>query len=309
MPKKALGRGLNAILDEAPAEQKSTTRTASAPAPAKETSIEPEALAGRRVVEVPLDKIDPNPRQPRRHFSDEKLQELATSIRQEGVLMPVLLVERGDRYELIAGERRFRASVMADMKTLPALITETDSRESLKLALVENLQRDDLDPIEEARAFQVMIYEFGWTHEELGNYLGRDRSTVSNTLRLLQLPEAVQDRVASGGVSAGHVRALINLDEADCLRLAKTIERGQLSVRQAERMAKKLKAGPVKTKTETLPGDPVLLAIRERMEGRIGLPVQLDYKKGRGKVTVRFGSDRELERLMDALRVSLDSDN
>ncbi len=305
MPKKALGRGLNAILEEAPEESKPKGEAGSAPAPAKE---EPEALAGRRVVDIALDKIDPNPRQPRRHFNEAKLEELATSIRQEGVLMPVLLVERGERYELIAGERRYRASIMAGMKTLPALITESDSRESLKLALVENLQRDDLDPIEEARAFQVMIYEFGWTHEELGNYLGRDRSTVSNTLRLLQLPEPVQDQVAQGGISAGHVRALINLEEPDCIRLAKTIERGQLSVRQAERMAKKLKGGTPKTKSETLPGDPVLLAIRERMEGRVGLPVQLDYRKGRGKVTVRFKSDRELERLMDALQVSLDSD-
>ncbi|MBC8367760.1 ParB/RepB/Spo0J family partition protein [bacterium] len=307
MPKKALGRGLNAILEEVPAEKKATGTTASAPALAPAVT-EPEALAGRRVVDIPLDKIDPNPRQPRRHFNEAKLEELATSIRQEGVLMPVLLVERGERYELIAGERRYRASIMAGMETLPALITESDSRESLKLALVENLQRDDLDPIEEARAFQVMIYEFGWTHEELGNYLGRDRSTVSNTLRLLQLPDPVQDQVAQGGISAGHVRALINLEEADCLRLAKTIERGQLSVRQAERMAKKLKGGPAKAKNETLPGDPVLLAIRERMEGRVGLPVQLDYRKGRGKVTVRFKSDRELERLMDALQVSLDSD-
>jgi ParB family transcriptional regulator, chromosome partitioning protein len=303
MPKRALGRGLNAILDEIPAETK--PETASAP-----STGETQALAGRRVVDIPLDQIDPNPRQPRRHFDEEKLEELANSIRQEGVLMPVLLVKRGERYELVAGERRFRASRMAGEDTVPALLTETDSRESLKLALVENIQRDDLDPIEEARAFQVMIYEFGWTHEELGNYLGRNRSTVSNTLRLLQLPDEVQERVARGGISAGHVRALINLDEGDCLRLAKNIEREQLSVRQAERLVKRLK-GEAKSRTPqtTLPGDPVLLAIRERMEGRIGLPVQLDYRKGKGKVTVRFSSDRELERMMDSLGVSLDSDS
>jgi ParB family chromosome partitioning protein len=303
MPKRALGRGLNAILDEIPAETK--PETASAP-----STGETQALAGRRVVDIPLDQIDPNPRQPRRHFDEEKLEELANSIRQEGVLMPVLLVKRGERYELVAGERRFRASRMAGKDTVPALLTETDSRESLKLALVENIQRDDLDPIEEARAFQVMIYEFGWTHEELGNYLGRNRSTVSNTLRLLQLPDEVQERVARGGISAGHVRALINLDEGDCLRLAKNIEREQLSVRQAERLVKRLK-GEAKSRTPqtTLPGDPVLLAIRERMEGRIGLPVQLDYRKGKGKVTVRFSSDRELERMMDSLGVSLDSDS
>jgi len=304
MPKKALGRGLSAILDDAPTPLNSESGSMRAP-----TRKEPEALGIRSVVDVPLDKIDPNPRQPRRHFDPDRLEELASSIRQEGVLLPILLARRGDRYELVAGERRFRASRLAGRKHIPALLTETDSRESLKLALVENLQRDDLDPIEEARAFQVMIHEFGWTHEELGKHMGRERSTVTNTLRLLQLPGQVQEMVARGRVSAGHVRALINLDTADCLRLAGTIDRKQLSVRQAERLAQRLKAGPKPQPGKTLPGDPVLLAIRERMEGRIGLPVQLDYRKGKGKVSIRFRSDRELERFMAILGVSLDTDN
>jgi len=304
MQKKALGRGLNAILDESPERglSQEPVRRQEREAPAS------PALEGRRVQEVPLDLIDPNPRQPRRRFKEEKLEELAASIGQEGVLQPVLLVRRGGRYEIVAGERRTRASRMAGLSSVPALITEADSRESLKLALVENLQRDDLNPIEEARAFQVMIYEFGWTHEELGVHLGRDRSTISNNLRLLQLPDAVQDLVARGSLSAGHVRALINLEESQCLRLAKSVERKQLSVRQTERLVKNLKLGPSRPVQGALPGDPVLLAIRERMEGRIGLPVQLDYRKGKGKVTVRFSSDRELERFMDVLKVSLDSD-
>ena len=228
MPKKALGKGLNAILEDG---LEANLKREPAPAPVMEEP-EPQALDGRQVREIPLELIDPNPRQPRRQFDDGKLEELASSIRQEGVLLPVLLVKRGDRYEIVAGERRFRASRMAGLESLPALITEVDTRESLKLALVENLQRDDLNPIEEARAFEVMIYEFGWTHEELGAHLGRDRSTVSNTLRLLQLPDAVQDMVANGSLNAGHVRALINLEESQCLRLAGNIQRRQLSVRQ-----------------------------------------------------------------------------
>lgn len=306
MPKKALGKGLSAILDD-PAGLRSRQAEREAPAEAPPGST---AAAGRRVEEIPLDRIDPNPRQPRRRFSEEKLAELAASIEAEGVLMPILLVRRGDRYEIVAGERRFRASRLAGLETVPSLVVQVDTRESLKLALVENLQRDDLNPIEEARAFQVMIYEFGWTHEELGRHLGRDRSTISNTMRLLQLPDPVQGMVARGAVRAGHVRALLGLDEADCLRLARTIEQRQLSVRQTERLAKKLKAGPAApaSRESTLPGDPVLLAIRERLEGRIGLPVQLDYRRGRGRVTVRFESDRELERLMDVLGVSLDAD-
>lgn len=307
MRKKALGKGLSAILDES---TESGLRQ-NAERSTRGDFSEPQVFQGRRVQEIPLDLISPNPRQPRRHFHEDKLRELAASIEQEGVLMPVLLVQRGERYELVAGERRFRASSMAGLNTVPALITEVDSRESLKLALVENLQRDDLNPIEEARAFEVMIYEFGWTHEELGTHLGRNRSTVSNTLRLLQLPGPVQDMVAQGVLNAGHVRALINLEESQSLRLARTIERKQLSVRQAERLAKQQKSAPRgagQAGRDDLPSDPVLLAIRERMEGRIGLPVQLDYRKGKGKVTVHFKSDRELERLMEALKVSLDSD-
>ena len=302
MPKKALGRGLSAILSDLP-------ESAAAPAPARKPLPDSaEKASGRSVLEVPLGLIDPNPRQPRRLFDPEKLEELARSVANEGVLMPILLTRRGERFEIVAGERRFRACLKAGLETVPALVGEADSRESLKLALVENLQRDDLNPVEEARAYQVMINEFGWTHEELGEHLGKQRSTVSNTLRLLQLPEEVQSLVASGEVSAGHVRALIRLDRGDCLRVARDVALKQLSVRQTERLANRLKAGAPGKRSQSLPGDPVLLAIRERLEGRLGLPVELHYRKGKGRVEIRFTSDRELERVMEALSVSLDSE-
>ncbi|MDP6417915.1 MAG: ParB/RepB/Spo0J family partition protein [Candidatus Krumholzibacteria bacterium] len=300
MQKRALGKGLESILSD--------------PAIATEERGEKKDSAGdraigipsRRIMEIDLDRIDVNPHQPRRHFSEDKLAELTRSVQQDGVLSPILLCPRGNRYEIVAGERRFRASCAAGLKSIPALLTEVEGRESLKLALVENLQRDDLNPIEEARAFRVMIYEFGWTQEEVGEHLGKDRSTVSNTLRLLQLPDEVQEMVALGEIHAGHVRPLLKLEPQDSLRLAKTVKEKQLSVRQTERMAKQWKdpsGGPQKPEEE-----PVIRAIRERLEARIGLPVQLPYKKGRGRVQIRFQSDRELERIMEALKVSLDTD-
>jgi ParB family chromosome partitioning protein len=317
MPKKVLGKGLSAILPDPahfypPVAPVAPSAAAAAPAPAVESleALQQAAAVplGRAIHEVPLDRVDPNPLQPRRHFDADKLSELTRSVAQEGVLQPVLLTRKGDRYQIVAGERRARACREAGMETISAILTEVDDSESLKLALVENLQRDDLNPMEEARAYQVMIQEFGWTQEELGAYLGRDRSTVSNTLRLLQLPDEVQDMVARGSLSAGHVRALIKLEREDSLELARLVERRHLSVRQAERLAGSRKGPRRRGQIPPLPEDPVLRRIREGLEERFGLPVQLQYARGSGKVSVRFGSDRELERIMQVLGVSLDGD-
>jgi ParB family chromosome partitioning protein len=315
MPKKVLGKGLSAILPDpvildVPKAPAAATAAAVAPALEPVGASRPTAAAplGRAIHEAPLDRVDPNPLQPRRHFDADKLSELTRSVAQEGILQPVLLKRRGDRYQIVAGERRVRACREAGLATVPAILTEVDDSESLKLALVENLQRDDLNPMEEARAYQVMIQEFGWTQEELGAHLGRDRSTVSNTLRLLQLPEEVQDMVARGGLSAGHVRALINLERGDSIELARLVERRHLSVRQTERLAGSRKGSRRRGQIPALPEDPVLRRIREGFEERFGLPVQLQYARGSGKVSVRFGSDRELERIMQVLGVSLDGD-
>ena len=299
MQKKVLGKGLDAILSDERPVVAPGGGSAAAPQPAPRPVESPL----RSVIELPLERIVANPRQPRRHFDDDKLAELADSIAQEGVIQPILVTPRGDRFEIVAGERRYRASHKAGRTSIPAILTDVDERESLKLALIENLQRDDLNPIEEAQAYRVMVDEFAWTQEELGTHLGKDRSTVSNTLRLLQLPEDVQDMVARGSLSAGHVRALIKLDRATCLELARLVERRNLSVRQVERLAK------VRKPTPTRPGpanDPLLRSIRAGLEARIGLPVQLDYRAGRGKLVVSFTSDRELERIMQVLGVSLD---
>ncbi|MBM4116838.1 ParB/RepB/Spo0J family partition protein [bacterium] len=299
MQKKVLGKGLDAIL----AEDRPANPPGSSLAAAPQRAPQPIQMPLKSVIELPLDRIVASPRQPRRHFDDGKLSELADSIAQEGVIQPILVTQRGDRYEIVAGERRYRASHKAGRTSIPAILTEVDERESLKLALIENLQREDLNPIEEAQAYRVMVDEFAWTQEELGAHLGKDRSTVSNTLRLLQLPDEVQDMVARGALSAGHVRALIKLDRATCLELARMVERRSLSVRQVERLAKVRKPAPARPGPAS---DPLLRSIRAGLEARIGLPVQLDYRGGRGKLVVSFASDRELERIMQALGVSLD---
>jgi len=267
----------------------------------------PESAAeGLSILQIPFSQIDPNPRQPRRHFNPEKMAELSQSVAQEGVIQPILVTRKGERFEVVAGERRLRAAQEAGLAAVPAILTSASEQESLKLALVENLQRDDLNPIEEARAFQVMIGEFGWSQEELGAHLGRDRSTVSNTLRLLQLPGEVQEMLASGSLSAGHVRALSKLDREACLELARDIQRRRLSVRQAERLAQSRKRPPRGEPGIAVGTDPLLRSLREKMESRIGLPVQLQYHAGRGKLVVSFGSDRELERIMQVLGVTVD---
>ncbi len=301
MQKKVLGKGLNAILSNETAPTADHEHRSDAGD--HDSGLEAE---GRRVLELDLDQVDVNPRQPRRYFDDVKLAELANSIAQEGVIQPILVTKRGERYEIVAGERRFRASQLAGNQSVPAILTDADERESLKLALVENLQRDDLNPIEEAQAYEVLLREFAWTQEELGEHLGKDRSTISNTMRLLQLPELVQARVASGAISAGHVRALIKLDHEDCIELAKQVERKGLSVRQTERLAKTRKRSRSQREGGADARDPLLLSIQAGLEARIGLPVQLNYNKGRGKLLVSFGSDGELERIMQVFGVSLD---
>lgn len=305
MQKKVLGKGLNAILSGGPPSAASATPS---PVATMSPSAPHQVLGepGRSVIDLPIEQVIANPRQPRRVFNEAKLAELAHSIAQEGVIQPILVVKRGPRYEIVAGERRFRASQMAGRSSVPAILTEVDERESLKLALVENLQRDDLNPIEEALAYRVMVDEFAWTQEELGEHLGKDRSTISNTLRLLTLPDEVQSMVASGALSAGHVRALIKLDRAACIEIARLVERRHLSVRQVERMAKARKRPDPRRAGGGVDSDPLLRSIQAGLEARIGLPVQLSYSKGRGKLQVSFGSDRELERIMQVLGVSLD---
>src|SRR5208283_4308546 len=213
MTRKALGRGLNALL----------------------RTVETAPAAG--LTEVAVDQIDANPLQPRRTFSADKLKELADSIRSSGVVQPVLLRRADGRYQLIAGERRWRAARQAGLETIPAVVREIGDRDALEMALTENLLREDLNPLEAAQGYATLQQKHGLSHEEIAEHLGLDRSTVTNTLRLLRLPPEVQPMITEGAISAGHARALLGLDSATAqLQVAHSIVKQGLSVRQVENL-------------------------------------------------------------------------
>jgi len=277
MTRKALGRGLNALLR--------TVETATA-----------------GLVEVAIDQIDANPYQPRRAFSADKLQELADSIRASGLVQPVLLRRSGARYQLIAGERRWRAARQAGLAVIPALVREIGDRDALELALTENLLREDLNPLEAAQGYTVLQQKHGLSHEEIAEHLGLDRSTVTNTLRLLRLPPEVQQMIVEGTISAGHARALLGLDSAAAqLRLAKLTAKQGLSVRQVENLAalRGLKAAKKPGAGEAPKLDANLRAAVLEMERALGTRVKVRGNEKRGKIEISYFSPEDLNRLYE----------
>lgn len=281
--KQALGRGLRALIPDTP-----------------------KARAG--LAEIPLDNLRPNPEQPRHHFDDGALAELADSIRRHGVLQPLLVSEDGaGGYIVIAGERRWRAARAAGLKTVPAVIRERlGARDELALALVENLQRRNLSPLEEARAFEHLRSEHGQSQTEIAEQVGMNRSTVANTLRLLRLPEKIQELVESGRLSAGHGRALLALpDDESRLGWARRAVAEELTVRDLERAAadgKKAAApkrgGPKKPTAK----DPNLVAAEEKLSLRLGAPVEIrQHRQGGGAVVITCNQSDELMRVFDLL--------
>ena len=279
MARKALGRGLDALIPGR--------------AEVQET--------GPRLAEVAIEKIRPNPRQPRDHFDDAAIDAIASSLAEHGVLQPVVLRQMNDGYELIAGERRWRAAQRAGLEKLPAVIRDATPRESLELAIIENVQREDLNAIEEASAYQLLIDEMQLTQEQVAERMGRDRSTVANYLRLLKLPSAVQELVVSGALSMGHARALLAVDDHAALRrLAEEVVSKGLSVRQTEARAKNPmgrsgKNGIKKAK------DPDVAAAETRLAHALGTPVTI-RGKDKGKLEIRFSSLDELNRIYDLLK-------
>ncbi|GGM92660.1 chromosome partitioning protein ParB [Thermus composti] len=242
------------------------------------------------VVRLPLAAIRPNPHQPRKRFSPEALEELAQSIREKGLLQPLLVRPKGEGYELVAGERRYRAAQMAGLQEVPALVRDLSDREALELALVENLQREDLSPLEEARGYQALL-EMGLTQEEVAKRVGKARSTVANALRLLQLPLEVQEALEAGAITAGHARALLMLEPEDRLwGLREILEKG-LSVRQAEALKERLPG----RKREREPSP-----LSEALSRHLGLPVRV-VGEARGRVVIHYRSPEELQALLERL--------
>jgi ParB family chromosome partitioning protein len=260
------------------------------------------------IVQIPLPSIQRNPYQPRARFSEASLDELAQTIRQHGVLQPVLVRPEGPRYILVAGERRLRAAERAGLATIPAVVRDLDQREMLEMALVENLQREDINAVETARAFQRLSDEFGLTHSEIAQRTGKSRASVVNSLRLLQLPSDVLKEIEAGRLSEGHARALLHLaTNRDRRELMEHILSNGLSVREAERAARKhtriSKGVSRETPLPTPAAEPVHAHLEERLRQRLGTRVRLQYRAGQGSIAVEFYSDEDLARILELLGV------
>ena len=299
-----LGRGLGALIPTSAAE---VDLDAGSPAP--------QPVLGAHFAEVPLDRITPNPQQPRTHFDPEALAELVTSIREVGLLQPVVVrqvSEDGDgpRYELVMGERRWRASQVAETGTIPAIVRATADDDLLRDALLENLHRQQLNPLEEAAAYAQLLEDFGATHEQLAERLGRSRPQISNTLRLLQLPPAVQRRVAAGVLSAGHAKALLGLSTAEAQEeMATRVVAEGLSVRGVE------EAVQLAARNDGPDGEPRaprggrakrpqpqgLVELADRLSDRFETRVKVDMGRARGKVTIEFATLDDLHRIVAML--------
>jgi ParB family transcriptional regulator, chromosome partitioning protein len=311
--RRGLGRGLGALIPTAPGKG-GATQTVAGPSPvdvlipgrATEDAPPSDTVAGAHFAEVPLDAITPNPRQPREVFEEEALAELVHSLREVGLLQPIVVRPLGgepgaERYELIMGERRWRAAREAGFTAIPAIVRSTGDDVMLRDALLENLHRSQLNPLEEAAAYDQLLQDFGCTHDELAGRIGRSRPQISNTLRLLKLPPLVQRRVAAGVLSAGHARALLGLeDAAGQERLAQRIVAEGLSVRSVEEVVALGGDTPerVRTRRGAKPVAPKLAVLAERLSDRFETRVKVDLGRSKGRIVVEFGSIDDLERII-----------
>jgi ParB family chromosome partitioning protein len=280
--RKALGKGLNALLPSLP-----------------------PVGTDRVYVELPIDKIIPNKYQPRTNFDLEKLKELAQSIQSNGVVQPVIVRRIGQEYQLIAGERRWRAARLAGLNLIPAVIHDVSEYKTLELALVENIQRQDLNPIEEASAYVSLMEDFGLTQEEVSLRVGKDRSSIANMIRLLKLPSEIKDRIQAGIISMGHARAILGLDGAkDQLVLAERILSEGLNVRQTEHLIRHWKPGKSRKGNRSkgeVTKDPNVKAAERKLEEYLGTEVVIHFTGDKGKIEIYFHDNNDLLRIYDLL--------
>ncbi|GHJ46668.1 chromosome partitioning protein ParB [Catellatospora sp. TT07R-123] len=335
--KGGLGRGLGALIPTTPAAaptpvvappaapvsappaaapaQAAPVEVAPAPVvaapivPAQPVGLELAPVPGARFAEIPVGSIVPNPKQPRQIFDDEMLDELKISIQEVGFLQPIVVREIGsDKYELVMGERRWRAAQAVGKDMIPAIIRDTRDDAMLRDALLENIHRAQLNPLEEAAAYQQLLEEFGATHDELARKIGRSRPQISNTIRLLNLPPQVQKRVAAGVLSAGHARALLSLDQAEAQEeLAGRIVREGLSVRATEELVTLANleddSKQPAAKRRAKPHAPALTDLADRLSDRFDTRVKVDIGRSKGKITIEFATVDDLERIVGIIGV------
>lgn len=281
--KKGLGRGLDALFESYGADPKADDERSG-------------------VKKIKITAIDPNPYQPRKIFDEQKIQELAGSIKQHGIVQPIAVKRQGDRYMIIAGERRWRAARAAGLSEIPAVIMNLSEKEIIEVALIENLQREDLNPIEEAQGIKLLIEQYKLTQEEVADRLGRSRPAIANTLRLLNLSPQIQDHLISGKLTEGHARALLGISDPK-LRdqvAQRVLERG-LNVRETEQLIKKI-IGQKKTQKKSKPEKPVyLMELEMNLEEALGTRVQINPGKKKGIIEIEYYGDDDLERILEKL--------
>ncbi len=275
MKKGVLGRGLDALI--------------------------PTERAGYGYMFLGIEEMRPNTFQPRKDFDEEGIQELAASIQEKGIIQPLVVRKTENGYEIIAGERRWRAAQRAGLTKVPVIIKDVSDREVLELALVENLQREDLNPIEEATAYEQLIEDFGLTHEEISRRIGKERSTITNQLRLLRLPDEVKQALIEGEITAGHARALLSLQSlSKAKEILEAIRKDKLSVRKTEKLVQKLsqeKESVIKLHDV----DPYIKHLADELKKALGTQVKIVDKGGEGKIEIEYYSKDELERLIEIL--------
>ncbi|MFH1128145.1 MAG: ParB/RepB/Spo0J family partition protein [Candidatus Omnitrophota bacterium] len=279
MERKALGRGLGALI------------------PLKETGPE------EGIIHLNLNQIKPNPFQPREDFDTQSLEELTQSIKEKGVIQPILVRRRGESFELIAGERRLRAASALNIKEIPAIVKDVNDQDSLELALIENIQRQELNPIEEARAFKYLIEKFNLTQDRISVVLGKARVSVANTLRLLKLPQEIQEEIRKNRISFGHGRALIEIEDANLQRkLTHEVIAHGLSVRELESLIKAQRPRIPKQKIRQENRQPWLLVIEEQLQQILATKVRISKRSKRGHILIEFYSQADLERIISKIR-------
>jgi ParB family chromosome partitioning protein len=260
------------------------------------------AAERKGVINLGIEQIRPNRAQPRRHFDEAHIEELAESIRSKGVLLPLIVRREGEGYVLVAGERRWRAAQKAGLRELPAMVREVSEKEAFEIALIENIQREDLNPVEEAEAFKRLIEEHGLTQEELAARVGKDRSTVANALRLLRLPDAIKQAIVSGELSMGHARALLAIaDEGDLRKAAAQVMAEDLSVRAAEALVQRLKSKRLPRQKRDGHAGVQVRHLVEKLQRKLGTRVRLKGNGTSGTLEIRYGSLLELDRVLAAI--------
>jgi ParB family chromosome partitioning protein len=283
MERRALGKGLGALIPEMPADS---------------TGIKKEEIAY-----VHIEQIKPNPFQPREDFNQENIDELAQSIKEKGVIQPLLVRRKGDNYELIAGERRLRAAKSMGLKEVPVITRDVTDQDSLELALIENIQREELNPIEEAHAYQHLMDKFQVTQEKISEVLGKSRVAITNTLRLLKLPHEIQGEMKKGRISFAHGRALLEIEDTNHQRkMAQDIIAKGLSVRELENLIKSVRPKTIKRSVGPGQREPMVAILEEQLQQALATKVRISKRKKRGHINIEFYSPEDLQRIVKVIK-------